>query len=589
MTDTGDERQFSIQGTATGGKGGPPGPPGPQGEPGPPGPAGPQGEPGLPGPPGPKGEPGSAGSASAEKSVLEFGAVDTAAHCRETIQAAFDSGSNLYFPQGWYDIDRPILIPDDNCRRTIRGAGPNADNNLSNGTIIRGDFRDYLWKTNQNYSGFAAISSISGMTFKNSYSITSDPITQVDPPDVGPNSGNGMGGLYLQMSWLRITNCSFYVSSGVGLYFPGINNYLSTFVAAGGFDGTQSFCCGVWGSSCTIGTGKVVGCRVGIATMQGPTVLSEMDIELCQWGVMTTNPISLWDRNTDTVVSVESQGGGLVTMYALNFESYGSASEGGGAMRLSGTMDISNIALTASGQIGIPDCHVLLSGAGGSIRNLSGGGNVLTSGIQQEEFAQNYGFSFISSGITVQAGKPAWDVLTKPDVNVQAHSAGSNGHKFSNCYSNVGGVFRAENGACLFHQLPLSNPRYFNDQVISDCLLPEVDYTVSPVRVNRGEIVLAGGGNNLTRVVCRPIVNLAATAAWTTSDNVLTVTTNPGTVLPGMIVWKEDTYVGMVSTFDGTTLTLAVDPNIAPGSNIDTAASAGASGDILTFSCWTVV
>src|SRR5438045_1603377 len=95
-----------------------------------------------------------------EISVREFGAVDTPTNCRLTLQAALNSGKNLYFPQGIYTIDSPIGIPNDNCRRSIRGAGPNGLEGSSNGTAITGNFRDYLWKTDQNYGGFSSITSI---------------------------------------------------------------------------------------------------------------------------------------------------------------------------------------------------------------------------------------------------------------------------------------------------------------------------------------------------------------------------------------------------------------------------------------------
>lgn len=119
MTDTGDERQFSIQGTATT-TGGKPGPAGPQGEQGPAGPQGEAGEPGPagpagpPGPQGPQGIPGTGGDGTATLpylNVRDFGAKgdygtgytdDTKA-----IQAAIDRALEthqriVYMPEGRY-------------------------------------------------------------------------------------------------------------------------------------------------------------------------------------------------------------------------------------------------------------------------------------------------------------------------------------------------------------------------------------------------------------------------------------------------------------------------------------------------------
>jgi hypothetical protein len=74
-------------------------------------------------------------------------------------------------------------------------------------------------------------------------------------------------------------------------------------------------------------------------------------------------------------------------------------------------------------------------------------------------------------------------------------------------------------------------------------------------------------------------------------------------VKPGMMVWNDvDTidvakgqtlgrgvYVGIVLTFVGTTLTLDLNPNIAPGTGDNRASAGGTAGDILIFASWTVM
>ena len=364
-------------------------------------------------------------------SVREFGSITSGATCRATMQAAFDSGYNLYFPQGYYDINAAINMPEDNHQRTIRGSGPCQNGGAASGTIIRGNFRDYLWKSRQTYSAFSPVSSISGIAFNNSYNVPT-PITQVDPPvspgDPGTHGGNGCGCLYLNFSFCRITNFIVGVTSGVGLYFPGINNYVSTFVAKGGYGGASSapFTCGIWSGS-RVGNGKVYGVRYGIVNYGGPTLLSDMDIERCQWGVMMQNPLPFWDRNRDEVISIGGFAGGITTITGLNFETCGtvdSTADGAGSMYLKGgPYDVSGIAITASGQDGlVPTHHILLDAAAGSFEGIYGGGNANTAGIATKDYSVNYDCIFTGCSTVVQAGKPAWQVFQNPDDSFNRQS-----------------------------------------------------------------------------------------------------------------------------------------------------------------------
>jgi hypothetical protein len=85
-------------------------------------------------------------------------------------------------------------------------------------------------------------------------------------------------------------------------------------------------------------------------------------------------------------------------------------------------------------------------------------------------------------------------------------------------------------------------------------------------------------GTGYARVQCAGSV--AATASWTTSTPNITMTTNPGWVVPGMNVWDLTTttpsQVGTVSTYTGTALVLTANALVA---------SQGAA-DSLQFSAW---
>jgi hypothetical protein len=85
-------------------------------------------------------------------------------------------------------------------------------------------------------------------------------------------------------------------------------------------------------------------------------------------------------------------------------------------------------------------------------------------------------------------------------------------------------------------------------------------------------------GTGYARVQCAG--SLAATASWTTATPNITMTTNPGWIVPGMNVWDLTTttpsQVGTVSTFTGTALVLTANALVASQGTTDS----------LQFSAW---
>lgn len=481
MTDTGDERQFSIKGTATS-TGGKPGPTGPQGEPGPMGPPGPAGPPGPMGPPGPQG-PAGGGDSGVTSSLPfldvkgQFGAKgDGSSDDRAALQAAFDAGPGIMiFPPGYYQVSAPVIIPNDQFARKIVGCGAPQ-------TVIRGNFFDYLWKNERNPNGNSPISTVDGLRFENYFLAGKDEITTVDPPGCG-------GCVYLpNTAWMRWTNVEFMTNSGVGLYFPGINNYISGFVCNNGFGGItdRPFSCGIWGSSCHISDGKAQDCRYGLVTIQGPTVLENMDIERCMQAMRCgNNPVEFWDRNTNQVWGPGAYGAGMVHAHSIITESCGSESEGGASLFLAGGGIFDNMHFHNYSQIGPCAYGIHLHGASGAIfRNIGVSGECTIAGIGVEPWTMNSGCVFENCGSSVSGGGENWKMAPEPGSNI--HDLGS-GHTFNGCNYD---------GAIPFSSLPGSPPadcKTRNPIICSDC--PDPVWT-DEGGSNIGKPVTGGGGAN---------------------------------------------------------------------------------------------
>ena len=438
------------------------------------GPPGPQGEPGSNGPPGPPGD-GGDGGLTAVYNVKKLGAIgDGTADDRNAIQAAFDAGPGIiFFPPGRYLIKSPVIIPNDQWGRKIIGSGPAA-------TCIAGSFFDYLWKNERNPNGNAPISSVDGLRFENYYLAGKDEITTVDPPGCS-------GCVYLpNSSWMRWINIELMTNSGVGLYFPGINNYISGFYANNNFGGIadRPFSCGIWGSSCYIGDGKLQDCRYGLVIVQGPTILQNLCIERCQTGMrLGNNPVSFWDRNTDQTLAPMAYGAGPIHAHSITTESCGSASEGGASMHLRGGGIFENMIFGHYGQIGPSAWGIHLSGAGGAFfRNVNVSGDCTIAGIGVEPWTMNQGCFF--ENCTSNVNGENWKMA--PDLHSNVHDL-SLGHSYYGCNYD---------GAIPFMSLPGSVPPdcKMQDRITcSDC--PDPVWT-DEGGSNVGKPVTAGGGTH---------------------------------------------------------------------------------------------
>jgi hypothetical protein len=509
-------------------------------------------------------------------SVREFGSLTAGATCRATMQTAFNSGYSLYFPARNYDIDGPIIIPADARRRVIQGAGPGDGTGF--GTLIRGNFRDYLWKTPQ-LAGYS-VSSISGIGFQNYHNPFvhgGDPITSPDPPGVGAHPGNGCGCLYLHTSWTKVTNVILKHGSGVGLYFPGINNYISGFQVDSTWGGYGSFSCGVWGGG-IMQSAKVMGEQYGIVVTGGPAMVMEMDIERCYIGVNVTGaPLAHWDRNSGEVYPIYSDNPKHVVLSTLNFESMGSGGSGttGGdgaaiACNIVGGGIIENIIVYSFFQIGEQSHGIRIDGGDSNIfRCIDVSDKCNVAGIGFGPGAQTKNLTF-QNCVARTYGGAQWLILpAKTD---------SLGHRFINCNTT---------GAVPYASLHCPPYRWGDEQVVSDSPIPTFD-TVS----NVGKVLTVGGGTNTVKVRWQPLyppVEIAAAGAFGVSDGsgvpqtIAMSASNPGTIFPGMGAMNKTTGLIMnkVQSYTGSTLVLAPDGNMG--------GLPSGSADIIQFWGWHII
>jgi hypothetical protein len=217
--------------------------------------------------------------------------------------------------------------------------------------------------------------------YYNLYALGGAEITSPDPPapnpadlSLFPSPANGMGCLYLHTSWTRLTNVIFSHWAGCGLYFPGIDNYISGFQCGGGWGGYGAFSCGIWGGS-IVESAKVMNEKYGIVCVGGPAMIHEMDIERCYIGVNATGaPLAHWDRNSGEVYPIYSDNPKHVVLSTLNFESMGSGGSGttGGdgaaiACNIAGGGIIENIIVYSFFQIGEQSHGIRIDGGDSNI------------------------------------------------------------------------------------------------------------------------------------------------------------------------------------------------------------------------------
>jgi hypothetical protein len=503
--------------------------------------------------------------------VKDYGAVGNGAFDNTTVLnallAATSGGGTIYFPPGIYAIGSSLVLPNDQAGRRLIGAG-------SDKTKISGNFDQYILYNAQVAAGNKPVSHIEGITFKNDYALAKASFTTPDPiTKPGGTATGACGGIYLpNSSWVAIRRCDFEITSGVAVYTPGIANSISTLNITMGFNGVFDLpiSIGIWGCA-HIDTGKIMGCRYGIVNIQNPGYINNLDIERCQNGIYFGNPYPFWDRNSgldpDPIKPANTIGALHQRVNGIQFESCGSASEGGSFVDLAGCTSsiLTNIKCSSFAQIGTPQYGFKLAGTSHcrfedceatgdfSVAAFGYTGNTATSNIFKS-----------CTGAVASGGGVPW--LLQSSTQPQGYTPDI----FLNCYPADGGMTLAN--------LPPAPAGFGCTAICTDSTLPAWNGTVS----NVGKPIVPGGTYRVTARCGTVAPTIAAAASWTTASTTITMAlSNPGSVVTaGMGVVNATTgeVVGKVSSYTGTTLTLT-----------STALSASrGSTDNLVFTTWCI-
>ena len=268
-----------------------------------------------------------------------------------------------------------------------------------------------------------------------------------------------------------------------------------------------------------------------------------MDIERCQVGIKFGNPYPNWDRNTNTIFAARSDGAIYQTVNAIQFESIGSASEGGSFVDLEHCTSsiLTNIKCSSFAQIGTPEYGFKLAGTSHCrFENCEATGAFSAAAFGYTDHTASSNIWKSCTGSVASGGGVPWLLQSSPPAEGTAPDV------FLNCYPTDGGVTLAK--------LPATSSVFGCTGVCTDSTVPAWTGSVS----NIGKPVVGGGIYRVTVRYGTVSPTLAATASWTTSTPNITMTANPGSVVAGMGVINVTTgeYVGKVLTYVRTALVL---------------------------------
>jgi hypothetical protein len=230
------------------------------------------------------------------------GADDTVA-IQAALTAANGSGT-VFFPHGTYQITSRLTVPDGYAGIAIIGSGPALNVATGNGTIITGNFNDWLLTTEQKNNSHQPLKLIQGITFSNS-NATPPVSTDVTPGCIRISSGIGV----------IIRDCEIDIRSGIGIYMASQNHLITNTNILGHYPGNT--CYGAWINSSWIENCKIQNLDTGIIYAGNGFAggLRNIDLEVSGDGILVGhNPLPWYDTNQSwpplqAVQSVSSSSG----------------------------------------------------------------------------------------------------------------------------------------------------------------------------------------------------------------------------------------------------------------------------------------
>lgn len=508
--------------------------------------------------------------------VKDYGVTgDGSTHDDAAIQAiltATSGGGTIYFPPGNYVLSNPLALPADTARRRFIGAGRTK-------SVFFGTLADYMIKTDYGGRDFQPIELIAGLGFNNNYVqaktnfLSPDPISFATGLPLG-----GCGCIYLPCGgfMLLIDNCDFILTSGVGIYAPGIGNTVRNCHVNGNYSGisTQPITIGIWGPA-SISDGKVEGCRYAIVCGDGQNlgVIHTMGIERCQIGIRGSNPYPYWNRNNNSITAAETGSSTNLSVTGISFESPGSSTGEGGAMidarKIAGSTFTNIFGGSFLQDSLLPEYGLRFEGSSCHFENCDFSGAYSVAAIASTATNTSTKWKSITAAVGSGGGVP-WllspgGTQGSPDIFIQTYPI-DGGQPFANLVP------------CQFGAMA----------ICSDSSLPAWTTGGTPVS-NVGKPIVAAGGGAAYRVAARYATvtqTILAAASWVGpspgpgTPNITMVLANPGNVVAGMGVIDVTTgiYLGQVSTYVGTALTLQA----------NAAAASSGSADSLVFATWCI-
>jgi hypothetical protein len=498
--------------------------------------------------------------------------IDWAAIQKAINAAQNNVGGTVLFPAGNYKITQKVVVYG-GSQAALAFIGYGSDPfSTSGGSIISGNFADYLFYVTYPFSGGQAnyqtpINTVEGLGFTNQYSSGADITSALSPNpasnDANGATGNGYGGVYIPWGMGYTLRNLTYFGDGIGVAAGGFNNFLTGVHCEGSFGSppaSTNLSCGILARAAYVGNAKIAHYGRGLVFFDGQAIAENLDIERCGIGMMGGYlPYTFWGEGSLNSTIAAGTHTASISGRALNFEASG----------------ISAITLWNGDHNHLSNVQTYESGQGGwnPVSGLDASGANFSTFTGFNIAGAHTNAAVVMTGSSSSNGNVFTNVDTTPSSGTQwalqtvwfpPNAAGGlpiqqDPHIFIGC--------KGQDGAVLISQLPPRPSASTSVPVwVTDSLVPQ--YDVSTGHSNVGKVI---SGMLLTSALTAPsgtVLNFSTVPTWVTAGmNVIDLNLGypitPGTTVNG--------------TPTGTTVT--VTPAVNSGSGVPTNESIRFSAD----------